>query len=233
VSADDLIITNFVDVRTADSRLLVAVSDDSMQVSFTSTAVMEELGYSDWSIMVSDLQENITSTYADPATGATFVDTAVTMGSWTITSATTVAFEVPVFVGDPVVTVSSPSPSASPVESSGSGSSNSSEDFESPMWVGLIVMFNLLGVIFLGLLAFYYYKRPVSSAETSSGGAASSGPDILTFSVEKDVENGANSEAIVVTSGSDVELTNRQSTIEPKGIVFICNNTLSYYTKIM
>lgn len=153
VSAEDIVITNIVDAALPNSRRqLFSISSTSSKVSFTTAAVMESLGYSDWSILVTDLQGNITKVYADPATGTNFVNTSVDEGSETITTDNNVVFETPVFVGAPVVTVTSPSPTASPVASSGSSSSGGSEDFGSPMWVGLIVMFSILGALFIILV---------------------------------------------------------------------------------
>jgi hypothetical protein len=233
VSANDITITNIVDKRrlpsarasskdlsasaTQASNLRRLGASRSVQLIFSTAAVMETLGYSDSSVMVANLQGDITTTYEHPAIGTTFVDTSIRMGSMTITNVTTVAFEAPVFIGEPVLSVASASPSTSPTQSVESDSKK--ENWFGSVgksggvkltWFGLSIVLNV--ILLLLLLAYWIHKRKSSSATGGDIPISVRGPDSSSPAVFKKDED-----IVDTTTAGDVELKKFSAPPTPPG----------------
>lgn len=124
VSQSALSITAIADVPTARRSLLRSnfklKTGESAAIEYTTTAVLQSFGnqYSSVDQMISDLNNQVSTSFANPETATTWVQQSVTLGSTTITTSTSVVFGSPVV--DPtkttVVDVSTYSPTMSPTE---------------------------------------------------------------------------------------------------------------------
>jgi hypothetical protein len=131
-------------------------------ITFTVLSIMEELGYSDWAVMVRNLQGRIADSYADPATGTLFVRTAVAMGSLTVNESSTIAFSEPAFEDTVQVEATTPAPTAQPVATSAATSSENNS-------LSLIVVAAIgVGIGIIGSLLVYIIFSYCSSNKGGS-----------------------------------------------------------------
>ena len=103
VSPDDIVVVSVVDKLDEAARLSKqsrssrhVMADEVTEVTFTTAVTMEEVEgkyYEDPAGMVDEMDGELTTLFADPATSAKLVDTAVAEGSTTINEDTTLVIE--------------------------------------------------------------------------------------------------------------------------------------------
>jgi len=181
-------------------------SSPAIKVEYSTATTLESFGsqYSSVDEMISALNTQVVTSFADPATASEWVAESVAQGSTTITSSTTVAFGVPA-VDDTktvVVVVSTwpPtfSPTSSPTESTHSRDSGS-DDSNTDTLVVLVVVPIVGGLLLISLLVcgFFWLRKRTAPAITKSTDSSKSkstfgkapvskdGLDTSTISVEK------------------------------------------------
>ena len=152
VIKDDITILSVSDVvisAATSTFARVASGSGRTKIMFSVATVMEDLGYADWAVMVDDLQADIEVAFADPVTAEAFVQTAVDMGSLSVTGSTVVTFEELEFSSEVQVEVSTPTPTVAPtqLQGSSSGSSGMDKEYQIPLIAGIAGGFVLCVVL--------------------------------------------------------------------------------------
>jgi hypothetical protein len=170
VDAEDIVITS---ISTTTSALrtntkgvhTLTAPIRSTEITFTTNVVLEEMEdtyYDDASVMLNDMETELTNLYNDPTTSQIFVNTAVADGSTTITSNTVLFFgTTAVDTENAVVNVMTTAPTSAPGTSS---SDSASETDDVLLSVTLPIAAVVVGLTMAGV--YVYLQRQVKMDDT-------------------------------------------------------------------
>mgnify|MGYP003385540023 CR=1 FL=1 len=164
VQASDLVIIDMNTVVVRHLRSLGAVDmvkrrlASAVDITFTTTSILEDSGYSSASDMAEGLDAEVAVAYADPATAVAFTQEAEALGSTTVDTSTAVVFEEPVLdttsVTEEVVQTAAPTMTVA-VKSS----DEDDMDEQTVLLVALMVPIFAVAIIAAAGYAFYRHKK--------------------------------------------------------------------------
>jgi hypothetical protein len=170
VSVDDL---TFISVSNVDNSLNLGIGNSNLRQSsrrlasgasftFGIKVILEQFGstYADPDALVGDLESQLATAYADPATSQTWVDLSVAKGSATVTSSTTVTLTTPSFSEPQVTKVKTGAPTMAPTSGAGNrgGSGGDDDSATQTLTIALAVSGAVILIAAVAIAVFFKHR---------------------------------------------------------------------------